>query len=473
MSQSFDGQQDSKQTTRQQREAGQSTGGLPAQDMTALLLHLQRTAGNRAVNGLLQHWAANAPVQARRKEEAPEVGLDIVPMKAAPADNVHEPRAARVKSTAPDVGAQAPSLADAGTHLAGCQRVTDRATVVQHDHAQAHGSGASRSVQRKQAVYPTPFIGGALTHNKSTVTFDPIGSFFPEGGAASSSLFPDLNTGDVSIKAGAKGTARIYMHMYVFEENGALFSNTTWEQIYFVEWNVSAPDGKLTIDGNGAKTINSKTGDPYNMGTLDSVDATAGADYVRMTPTIKSGGSSESVAPAGIGGTLNSPGNSLTIPFTLRIHVTDLPGIPDPHGVVAIGTVQALRTHEVLFEKRDQDKISSKQFDQLMSWYKDILSQTTRDSVQAGSEPIILIGHASTTGGSKHNLDLSDRRMKEVLDDLTKFAGNKAKFEYRAAGALEAQTDPNVESQAERKVTVQVNDTFFDGEAGFVGPRVP
>lgn len=97
MSQSFESQPDPKRSIRLRGEAEPSASGLPAHDMSALLLHLQRTAGNRAVNGLLQRWASTAPVQVWRKEEMPEaVQREPQPGAGAPTPARPDPAALTV-----------------------------------------------------------------------------------------------------------------------------------------------------------------------------------------------------------------------------------------------------------------------------------------------------------------------------------------------------------------------------------------
>jgi hypothetical protein len=71
-----------------QRRAATPTAGAPpslppsADNMQGLLLHLQRTVGNRAVNGLLQRWTDKATAQEQMKTPTPRRGPAVLPTTA-------------------------------------------------------------------------------------------------------------------------------------------------------------------------------------------------------------------------------------------------------------------------------------------------------------------------------------------------------------------------------------------------------
>jgi hypothetical protein len=87
MADSFEAEQVGPRATLQRRAATPTAGSplsLPptAGDMQGLLLHLQRTAGNRAVNGLLQRWTDDAAAQRQTKAATPKAGSATLPATA-------------------------------------------------------------------------------------------------------------------------------------------------------------------------------------------------------------------------------------------------------------------------------------------------------------------------------------------------------------------------------------------------------
>lgn len=336
-------------------------------------------------------------------------------------------------------------------------------------------SATAMQVQRAPLSIPAPNFGDAWFGNQSAVTFDPWAVYVINGRTVAFAGFSAGASDVLDIRAGTQGVVRMNMYIGVREDNYLL--DDVWGQSCHVEWNVAATtDGHLTIDANGARTIEGKVGDTGTT-SLQALEAASGQDYVRMTPTIASAGGSSSTSHGLSGGvtegganvgenygwssTTNIPGSAVSQTFTVRLRVPDV----QPH--VTRGPLKRLDTHEVLFERPDQNHLSSAQFSSLMAWYQNVLTRTTRDHVQAGAEPVTLEGHASTTGDPQHNLTLSNQRMEAVHQALAQFAGNRAVFETRSAGALEAQTGPGVESQQERKVIVSVWNTISEGERDF------
>jgi outer membrane protein OmpA-like peptidoglycan-associated protein len=148
----------------------------------------------------------------------------------------------------------------------------------------------------------------------------------------------------------------------------------------------------------------------------------------------------------------NYPGSFIQKPFRLNIEVTD---IQEPQGEVTVGPISVLRTHEVLFERPGQGKVSSTQEGQLIRWYNS-LSEAAKEQIQSGAEPMSLEGHASTTGNPARNRELSNQRMEEARRILGQYAGSQAIFHSRSVGEYQSSTDDNVESAEERKVVISV-----------------
>jgi len=298
--------------------------------------------------------------------------------------------------------------------------------------------------------------------NHSAVTFTPWGVIGRYPLVTSFTDFPDGSTGNVEISAGTKSIVRINMKVYIFEDN--TFRDDTSNETFHVDWDVSAArDGTLTIDPNAAVSIDEAPTSSTVGASLASVNpAPPGSDYVRINPIVSSAGGSASVSPVGIGVTRNVPGLFVTAPFTLHIHVKD---IPSPEGKVTLGPIEQLRTSTVLFPPPKnligQDAVSSSQEHDLIRWYQG-LNDRTRQQIETGATPILIEGHASITGGDVANRELSNRRMENVKRILSQFAGNRAVFHTRSVGAYEAKTPG--ESQEERKVVVWVWERIFEGE---------
>jgi hypothetical protein len=315
-------------------------------------------------------------------------------------------------------------------------------------HVVQQTGGVQRQIQRRPTVVPAPFIGGS-PFNDSSVTFRPRGGLRVSGTETSSSDFPSGAEGTIQIKAGTKGNVQLHMNVEVFEDN--LFINQDWSQSSDASWNVSAaPNGTLTIDSSPMTTVNPRNGST-SQSALQALNPSQGSDFVMVSPVIQ-GSSATGGISVGVGLETNYPGSFIQKPFRLNIEVTD---IQKPQGEVTVGPISVLRTHEVLFERPGQGRVSSTQEGQLIRWYNS-LTEVAKEQIQTGAEPMSLEGHASTTGDPARNRELSNQRTEEVRRILGQYAGSKAIFQSRSVGEYQSGTGDNVESAEERKVVISV-----------------
>ncbi len=320
---------------------------------------------------------------------------------------------------------------------------------------------AADSIMRATGTrIPTPFLGGS-PFNDSAVTFRPRGEMWVEGVKTSEAAFSgSAKTDTVQIAAGKSGKVQLHTGVHAFEDN--LLINDSWDQNFYVEWYVStASDGTLTIDSSPSPQV-SPANSSNNQGALQSVNPNQGANHVQVSPIVASGGGSGGIS-LGVGLTGNYPGKFIKPTFKLNIEVT---GIQEPEVDVSFGPIKMQENHNVFFARPGQDDVSGNEESSLVRWYEG-LTDVTKEKIQNGSEPISLVGYASTTGDSSRNRELSDRRTQNVRTILSQFAGNRALINTRSIGEYQAETEDEVESQGERKVAVSVWDTISEAESGF------
>jgi Domain of unknown function (DUF4157) len=294
--------------------------------------------------------------------------------------------------------------------------------------------------------------------------------------------------GALRIKAGTKGVVRIAVHAHFFFDEKW---NNTYDQYVACSWEVAADlKGKLQI-GKPRPEVTPIGDDeaPFQLANLNP-DQDQDLGSVQISPQFVSyqftdipnftvggnfdfgeegkgrrGGMSGSII---FGNEQTYPPGQLVRTFNLNLRVTDIPPPPDPTGKVVIGPISMQNTHKVLFPPpkrgKGQDAVSGTERDTLIYWCQH-LNDETKKQIQAGVIPISLEGHASTTGDTGMNLDLSQRRMDNVKNILSTFVGNRAVFETRSAGKYEAKTPDETESDEERTVIVSLWEQVFQGES--------
>jgi OmpA family len=118
---------------------------------------------------------------------------------------------------------------------------------------------------------------------------------------------------------------------------------------------------------------------------------------------------------------------------------------------------------EVRFSPPGEYRISDKQEKELEQWYRG-LPEIVRQEIEAGSIPVRIDGHASTSRSESKNRALSRRRARQVLKVLKDIVGSVARFQCFAHGEYRAGTPDEVEAEQERRVLVSVS---------FLRPRAP
>lgn len=134
-------------------------------------------------------------------------------------------------------------------------------------------------------------------------------------------------------------------------------------------------------------------------------------------------------------------------PVLPRVEVPRIP-IPQPHQLI------------VYFHPAGSDRIREVDEGNIVRWFEALPSET-RGKIAAGTLPITLEGHASTTQGATANRELSRRRALRVQRILQDIAGSAARFDVHAYGEYRAGTADRVEDPSERRVRIFVMDTIL------------
>jgi hypothetical protein len=283
-------------------------------------------------------------------------------------------------------------------------------------------------------------------------------------------------SGTLPIKAGSKGNVEISVKAHFFFDEK---SNDTYDQIFSCSWLVEADlKGKLKISKPRPQIT--PIGDPeapFQLAALNP-DQDPDAGSVQISPQFTSYQFTDipniSIGKQGEGGESGgiTLGNEQTFPpgvlvrtFHLSLQVID---IPPPEGKVIIGPISMRNSRTVLFPPpkngKGQYTVSGAQREGLIFWYRN-LNDETKTQIEAGAIPISLEGHASTTGDTGMNLELSSRRVEQVKEILGKYVGSGAVFKFRSLGEYEAKTPDETESEEERALIVSVWEKTFEGES--------
>jgi hypothetical protein len=375
-----------------------------------------------------------------------------------------------------------PAIADVSSPetVLAMQRTAGNTAVSRYLAGRAGRPAIARKATVKLDGWGDPLIGD----DDSQVTFVPRGSFIPnelEGGlgdpqrarevldainqqrmAGSDMLEAGGYQGTLNIRAGTKGTVELKLKAY-FEFDQKV--NDEYAQEMSCSWDVAVDAaGKITI-GSPRQDV-SRPGDKEPEFSLDGLnpDQNPEAGTVDITPKFVSyqvndvpnvtvgaevGGQK---GGAGVQGTLGNersyPPGIMVKTFRLRIQPI---GIESPQPVV-----RQIRTHEVLFERPEQDEVSGDQEAALYRFYTS-LSSDTRRRLRDGEEQVRLDGYASSTGAGPYNRELAARRVDSVEARLRHFGAKK--FNVAAPGEYEegvGEPKEAVESQDRRKVVIEV-----------------
>lgn len=117
----------------------------------------------------------------------------------------------------------------------------------------------------------------------------------------------------------------------------------------------------------------------------------------------------------------------------------------------------------------DSDKLPGGMEDNISAWYlgesafngpdgvMPAISSGAREMIEAGQVEMRVTGHASATGSSAHNRELSRRRAEKVTNILKDLAGSDIKINQRALGRAKTRTKPGQprEDPKERRVQIE------------------
>jgi hypothetical protein len=81
------------------------------------------------------------------------------------------------------------------------------------------------------------------------------------------------------------------------------------------------------------------------------------------------------------------------------------------------------------FNKHEISDQARKIYDWFSSW-----PDSTKDKIARGEITVIVEGFASRPGGGLYNLELSEKRAKNVMNILRKFSGSNTKFDFKSYG---------------------------------------
>ena len=113
--------------------------------------------------------------------------------------------------------------------------------------------------------------------------------------------------------------------------------------------------------------------------------------------------------------------------------------------------------HDVLFAPAGSDRVTPAAERELLEWFERV-SQSKRTQLEKGEIPILVHGHASTTGTVTENRELSRRRAENVRQILRDTLGGEARIDIRAHGERQAGTPDETEDPTKRRARVEITE---------------
>lgn len=315
----------------------------------------------------------------------------------------------------------------------------------------AASAAAGLPVQR--LVVHAPGAGAGLrvgADDDSQVTITPGATYWVNGTAAATASFGNGQEATITVAANTSGILQLSLGAAFEIDNSMPWSNVDYAKQFFADFALTVDaQGQLAI-GDGI--VRDEGTDATTQLYIESVDPAKGADYVQVTARIVTGTSHGRTGGVGYEINQQAGGRSWVKQFRLRIQR------PVVEPTVTIGPISISRTHRAHFERPRQRELTSSAQDGVIRWYQG-LSETTRNRVRDGSEPVTLVGRASTTGSTRRNLELAEARMNDVQRVLRLYAGNRVVFHTSAEGEYGAGTEDRVEALEERRVDITVMET--------------
>ena len=435
----------------------------PPPTLASTILHLQRTAGNRAVNGLLQRYKAVAPhnlglsgtAQRTRGAEAtdrPEVGSDGGQLS----ETLSQRRQTRAGSGSPlngnfrtqmeqifgadfaDVHLHTDSESHALNRCVSAKEFTMGSDVFLGDTAYASDTRLmahelTHVVQQRGTSGSGPLMVGPSddsSEREADATGDAIAGSFERGVVAASSNDPESGS-PVANACGQRQT----------------LTRSSIQRLEADSEDVTGI-GNTSGESRGA-TESADTGEAEGSGVLRSVGPTEASDGFTTTADLRA----NSIKVSG-GCTQQDPQPN-----------------PDPQPEPA---KQGGFFQQEVFFGVASDKVDDPEYLKLRGWYQGQVegvgsgsakvTPQVQASVEAGTSEVNLFGQASNTGSATYNQELSERRAKNVERILQSFAGSHARFNLKAFGPV--QDGSKAEEAHARRVLI-----YFDLADAPPGPQ--
>lgn len=340
-------------------------------------------------------------------------------------------------------------------------------------------SAVPRRAQRLAETYPAPDWGSG---GDSRVTFNPRAELTLDGGGGRASWFLGGNIDTMPVPRGSSGRITIFTDVFYYWNNGWFDKKSGMMSARGDALFTVSPDGKFewltdaSTRGSGGVPgfLSFKPGARLqsHSDTDASIQLTTdleAAGSIAKTSTWEFGGEAGGeVEAVGIKGTLkHGRGSGVTTMGSAHwigdymIHLTVPAAQPRPPITLPEVTIVKYGT-TVHFKHPGSDVLEDGATSMLARWFVDMPAEARAD-LDAGEGRIVLVGHASTTGGNVFNLRLSARRTAEVKKKLQLVAPrlNESNFDIENQGEEKAGTANEVEDREERRVDVWI--TYMKG----------
>jgi outer membrane protein OmpA-like peptidoglycan-associated protein len=312
-----------------------------------------------------------------------------------------------------------------------------------------------RRVQRRFERYVMPHWGTGLTRRDSNMWFNPHAELWLNNKQVSSDWFAGNSPAQFTVAPGSSGSIRMVIQAGWFMDN--MVVNYSGNAVYVVEVGFSTTaEGVVQFEEPTHGSTNVGYGAEFITPMPVAVRARTTDGYIVYTPTLRAEGGKTSTAGAQL---------------TIGDKVQAGGGIGGEDSVVGVQSVQrsfivqlictqpqkpTIPPYPVYFNVRSP-RINPEDEEGVARWYM-ALPNEVRRKIAGGEIPIVLTGHASTTGNVSKNRELSAARTRAVQRILRDVAGSDVHFKVSSLGEYEARTGENVESAAERRVDIEISD---------------
>jgi len=325
----------------------------------------------------------------------------------------------------------------------------------------------ARSVRRIQRYSESTAVSGMGSGSSpSTVKLDPlygsVETVTASGPGSSGASYLDFSTRIETVTLNEDVTGgRVKLHFL----ESADINNIILNDLQWAVWDGTVP---FSITGEqisfGSPIVESK---PEGKGATLAVNVgsgvTTGGGYVTFSVSVAASGSMTTGGSIGVGpisgsapvsGTSNFSGG-ITRTFVVNLRTTPAKPLNGPDISFAVGS----------------DRLAEGQEGAISGWFEG-LSEPVKDMIRNGRRAISISGYASTTGKKPKNRDLSERRAKVVERILRGHAGTGATLNLFFLGEDNATTPDEKEDPRWRRATIVVQVPSRMGP-GVPGPPSP